>query len=36
MKERTASMQILEEDSGRWQLHARTNCIANDKELEEI
>ncbi len=35
-KEWTASVQILEEDSGRWQLHARTNCIANNKELEEI
>jgi hypothetical protein len=36
MKEWTASVQIIEEDSGRWQLQARTNCIANDKELEEI
>jgi uncharacterized membrane protein len=36
MKKWTKSVQILEEDSGRWQLHARTNCIANDEELEEI
>jgi hypothetical protein len=36
VKEWTASVQILEEDSGRGQLHARTNSIANDQELEKI